>query len=272
MSAQSDWNLLTSVAENYERNLVPIIFAPWATDLVEIAVLQPGDRVLDVACGTGIVARVAARKLGDAGSVTGLDASAPMITAARAAATAEGLAVEWREASAVELPFPEAAFDILLCQSGLQFFPNRPTSLREMHRVLKPGGRLILSVWGPIERSPGFAVAADALTRHIGPEAARPITSGAFGLSDAEELRALITDAKFKDVTVHVAVKTLRYPSPDEFVLRHLAGSPLGRAVGDAGENALAALLAEVGARLASAVDGRGLAFPIEANIAVART
>ena len=141
-----------------------------------------------------------------------------------------GVAVEWREASAVELPFTEAAFDVVLCQSGLQFFPDRPASLREMHRVLKPGGRLILSVWGPIERSRGFAVAADALARHIGPEAARPITSGAFGLSDADELRALVTGANFKDITVRASVKILRYPSPDEFILRHITGSPLGSA------------------------------------------
>jgi ubiquinone/menaquinone biosynthesis C-methylase UbiE len=261
-----------NVAENYERNLVPIVFAPWANELVETAALRQGDRVLDVACGTGIVARIAARKLGGTGSVTGLDASAPMITVARAAATAEGVAVEWREASAVELPFTEAAFDVVLCQSGLQFFPDRPASLREMHRVLKPGGRLILSVWGPIERSRGFAVAADALARYIGPEAARPITSGAFGLSDADELRALVTGANFKDITVRASVKILRYPSPDEFILRHITGSPLGSAVGGAGESARTALLAEINARLASAVDEGGLAFSIEANIVIART
>jgi len=84
VTAQSDWNFLTSVAENYERNLVPIIFAPWADELVETACLRQRDRVLDVACGTGIVARIAARKLGGTGSVTGLDVSAPMIMVASA--------------------------------------------------------------------------------------------------------------------------------------------------------------------------------------------
>jgi 2-polyprenyl-3-methyl-5-hydroxy-6-metoxy-1,4-benzoquinol methylase len=95
--------------QGFFRNLlVPIIFAPWADELVETARLRQGDRVLDVACGTGIVARIAARKLGGTGSVTGLDVSAPMITVARATALTEGVAVEWREASAVELPFPDA--------------------------------------------------------------------------------------------------------------------------------------------------------------------
>ena len=108
--------------------------------------------------------------------------------------------------------------------------------------------------------------------RHIGPEAARPITSGAFGLSDADELRALVSDANFKNITVRASVKTLRYPSPDEFILRHLTGSPLGSAVGEAGESTRTALLAEINARLASDVDEGGLAFPIEAHIVVAHT
>src|SRR5262249_40222009 len=125
---------------------------------------------------------------------------------------------------------------------------------------------------GPIERSRGFAVAADALARHIGPAAAHPLTSGAFGLSDAGELRALVTDANFKNISVRAAVKTLRYPSPDEFIRRHIAGSPLGSAVGDAGKNARTALLSEINARLASDVDEGGLAFPIEAHIVVAHT
>ena len=121
MTAELDWNFLTSVAENYERNLVPIVFAPWADELVDTAALHQGDRVLDVACGTGIVARIAARKLGNTGSVIGLDASAPMITVARAAATAEGIAVEWREASAVELPFSPRRRSML-------YFVNRACS------------------------------------------------------------------------------------------------------------------------------------------------
>jgi ubiquinone/menaquinone biosynthesis C-methylase UbiE len=271
MSAQLNWHFLGSVPENYERYLVPSIFASWADDLVERAALRPGECALDVACGTGIVARFAARKLGNIGNVTGLDASAPMLAAARAAAIEEGLVVEWREGSAQELPFADAAFDVVLCQQGLQFFPDKSSALREMNRVLRPGGRLVLSVWGPIERSPGFAVLAEALRRHVSPAAGELIAFGPFGLGDAEELRALIAGADFRDITVRPAVKTLRYPSPDEFVLGYVASSPLASAVGDADESARASLLAEVGAKLAPAVDDRGLGFSIETNIAVAR-
>jgi len=271
MNAQSQWQFAGSVPENYERYLVPSIFAAWADDLVEVAALQPSERVLDIACGTGIVARTAARKLDAGGSVVGLDLSAPMLAVARTAAAAEGVTVEWREGSAVKLPLRDGEFDLVFCQQGLQFFPDRPTALGEMYRVLAPGGRVVLSVWRELERSPGFAVLAEVLTRHIGPEAGALMTSGPFALSNIEELRALIAGARFKDIAIRPAVRTLRYPSPDEFVLRYAAGSPLASTVAGADDNARAALLAEISVKLQSSVDDQGLAFPIESNIAVAR-
>ena len=185
MTAQSDWNFLTSVAENYERNLVPIVFAPWADELVETAALRQGDRVLDVACGTGIVARIAARKLGNTAGVVGVGCKRADDHGRSLDGNGRGHRHRVVGSQRGRTALPEAAFDVVLCQSGLQFFPDRSASLREMRRVLKPGGRLILSVWGPIERSRGFAVAADAVARHIGPEAARPITL-AFDLMTAQ--------------------------------------------------------------------------------------
>jgi ubiquinone/menaquinone biosynthesis C-methylase UbiE len=271
MSPSPQWQFVGSVPENYERYLVPTIFGPWALDLVEVAGAQPGERVLDIACGTGIVARTAARRVGTGGTVVGLDVSAPMLDAARAAAAGEGLSIEWREGSAMKLPFSDTEFDLALCQQGLQFFPDRPASLREMHRVLRPGGRLALSVWRPIGGSPGFAVLAEALSHHIGPEAGALMTSGPFGLSQAEDLRALIAGADFREITIRPAVKTLRYPSPDEFVRRYVAGSALAGPVTAASDDARAALLAEVTAGLRPYVDAEGLAFPIETNMAVAQ-
>ena len=181
------------------------------------------------------------------------------------------MAVEWREGSAVKLPLADAAFDVAFCQQSLQFFPDRVSALREIYRVLIPGGRLVLSVWGPIERSPGFAVLAEALRRHIGPDAGALMTTGPFSLSDAEELRAIIAEASFKDITIYSAAKTLRFPSPDQFVLRYAAGSALASAVAPADGNARAALLAEVATELQSAMDDQGLGFPIEANLVMAR-
>src|SRR5262244_133860 len=138
VSTHPQWQVVGNVPENYERSLVPSIFGPWANDLVDVAALQPGERVVDIACGTGIVARAAARRVGADGSVVGLDLSMPMLEAARSAATAEGVSIEWREGSAVKLPLVEAAFDVVLCQQGLQFVPDRRAALGEMHRVLRP--------------------------------------------------------------------------------------------------------------------------------------
>src|SRR6516164_10602557 len=147
MSAHPQWQFVGNVPENYQRYLVPSIFGPWAKDLVEIAGLKPGERVLDIARGTGIVARTAALTLGSGGGIIGLDVSAPMLAAARSAAAAEGLSIKWQEGSAVKLALIDATCDVVLCQQGLQFFPDRPAALREMHRVLRSGGRLVLSVW-----------------------------------------------------------------------------------------------------------------------------
>jgi SAM-dependent methyltransferase len=193
------WQFVGSVPENYERYLVPSIFAPWAHDLIEAAALQPRERVLDIACGTGIVARTAARILGVGVTVVGLDLSAPMLAVARTAAEAEGLFIEWREGSAVKLPLASATFDVSFCQQGVQFFPDKAAALSEAYRTLAPGGRLVLSVWREIVNSPGFVVLVDALTRHISREAGALMTSGPFGLSNPDELRALITGAGFRD-------------------------------------------------------------------------
>jgi SAM-dependent methyltransferase len=271
MSPDPQWQFVGSVPENYERYLVPTIFGPWALDLVEAAGARLGERVLDIACGTGIVARTAARRVGSGGTVVGLDVSAPMLDVARSVAAGEGLSIEWREGSAMKLPLPDTAFDLVLCQQGLQFFPDRPAALRETHRVLGPGGRLALSVWRPIGGSPGFAVLAQALSHQISTESGALMTSGPFGLGQAEELRALIAGAGFREITIRPAVKTLRYPSPDEFVRRYVAGSALAGPVAAAGDDARAALLAEVNAGLRPYVDDQGLAFPIESNVAVAQ-
>jgi ubiquinone/menaquinone biosynthesis C-methylase UbiE len=272
MNTGAQWQFLGSVPENYERHLVPSIFAPWAEEVVEVAGVRPGQRVLDIACGTGVVARTAARRPGSGGNVTGLDLSAPMLDVARSAAAAEGATIGWREGSALQLPFADQAFDIAFCQQGLQFFPDRPAAMREMYRVLAPGGKLVLSAWREIELSPGFAVLAQALTSHVSPEAGALLKSGPFGLSTTEELRDLIAGAGFEAISIRGAAKVLRYPSSDEFVLRYAAGSALAAAVANLGDDAWTALLAEVAERLQPYVQEQELAFPIDSNIATARS
>jgi ubiquinone/menaquinone biosynthesis C-methylase UbiE len=147
---------LTSVAEVYERYMVPAAFALWAADLLALLALPSGSRVLDVACGTGIVARMAAPQTGATGVVVGLDLHGGMLAVARAQAPT-GV---WVQGSATAFPCATAAFDVVVCQQGVQSFPDRLAALREMARVLRPGGRIALVVWGALADNPGHAALA----------------------------------------------------------------------------------------------------------------
>jgi SAM-dependent methyltransferase len=165
---QPGWQLEQVSAELYERYLVPPVTLPWARDLVGRVGLRPGDRVLDVACGTGAVARIAAAAVGEAGNVAAVDVNRGMLAVGRSIQPPNGARIEWHEGSADELPFGDGQFDIVLCQLGLQFFPDRPAALREMGRVLTNTGRIGVSVYTAIRRNPAANALANALDRQLG--------------------------------------------------------------------------------------------------------
>jgi ubiquinone/menaquinone biosynthesis C-methylase UbiE len=273
MSDKSQWQVAGSAPENYERALVPAVFAPWAPQVVALANPKSDERVLDVACGTGIVARLAAERVGGGGNVVGLDLNPGMLAVAASIAQktpATSAPITWREASATQMPFTDASFEIVYCQLGLQFFPDRPAALREMYRVLVSEGRLGLMVWRGIEHSPGFRVLADALGRHVGPEASA-LMRAPFSLFEKEELHALIAAAGFRDVAIRATLGTVRFPSAARFVQDYAAGSPLAGHVVKASDEARAALVSEVNEALQSYMVDGALAFPIEAHLASVR-
>jgi SAM-dependent methyltransferase len=193
-----------------------------------------------------------------------------MLAVARRLAPPQGASIEWREGNVSAIPLPDATFDLVLCQQGLQFFPDRSAALQEMRRVLASRGRMALSVWRPMHHSEGFAALFTALGRFIAPEAAAMI-QGPFAFGSADDLRMLITGAGFRIVDLRPATKTLRFPSPEEFAGRYVAATPLAAFVAKASDDARAALVTEVSAALRSLVDHQGLAFPIEAHLALAR-
>jgi SAM-dependent methyltransferase len=270
MGQQEQQPLHGTGAEIYERGLVPAIFAPWATILIEQAALQPGDRVLDVACGTGIVARLAARQVGSTGQIIGLDNNAGMLAVARSLPPIPGVSLEWQEGSTLAMPFADASFDALLCQQGLQFFTDRSAALREMHRVLVPGGRLVLSVWGPLERCPGYAALVRALEHHIG-TAAASIMRAPFALGEASEVRSLLAGGPFHEVQLHTTVRTVHFASPEQFVQIEMTPSHLEGPVAGMDERALSVLISEVKTALQPYVSPDGLAFPMQAHLVTAQ-
>jgi ubiquinone/menaquinone biosynthesis C-methylase UbiE len=273
MSQQGQWQVAGSAPEVYERELVPAVFGVWAPILVELAQPRPSERVLDVACGTGIVARIAATRVGPSGTVVGIDLNPGMLSVARSVVSPDsrsGGQLQWQEASADKLPFPDGSFNVVYCQLGLQFFADRPAALREMRRVLGTEGRLALMVWRGIHESPGFAVLADALQRHVG-QAAAAIMRAPFGLSNADELEALVRAAGFQNVAIQQRSGTVRFPSVERFVLSYVAGSPLAGPVSQADDAARAALITDVRNALGKFTSNDELAFPIAAHLLSAR-
>jgi SAM-dependent methyltransferase len=264
----TQFQLQGDAAERYERWIVPFITGPLVLPLLDLAELRAGERVLDVACGTGAVSRLAARRVAPSGAVTGLDLNEGMLAVAGRLPLPSGLTIDWREGSALALPFADRAFDVVVCQLGLMFFPDRLTALDEMRRVLTPGGRVALSVWtGP---SPYFTAQREGLARYVSAEAASTSTV-AFSLGDAAELGGLLEGAGFRDVVVHLVRLTLRLPAPEEFVLRHLSALPPAELIAAAGEETRAALIAHMKDATSGYVDGYGLAVPQEIHVATGR-
>jgi len=253
--------------EVYEQSLVPAIFGPWSTQMVALAQPRKGESILDVACGTGVVARRASQYVGTHGRVIGLDINPGMIEVACSILIPSGVSIEWRVGDALMLPFPNATFDIVFCQGGLQFVPDRLAALREMYRVLRSGGRLALMVGQAIDYCPGFAIIVDKLASCVGPQAAA-ILSLPFSLGDVEELRSLMVDAGFEDITIRPEVKMIRFPSPTTFVEDLITGSSIASQVD---QITLAKLKTEVSQELQPFAKKGALSFPMGVHFAVAQ-
>jgi ubiquinone/menaquinone biosynthesis C-methylase UbiE len=261
------WQVVGSSSDAYERFLVPTIFEPWAGVLLDHVDPQPGERLLDVACGTGVVARTAAARVLPAGSVTGIDVNADMLDTARQAAGADA-ATEWRQADALDLPFPEASFDVVVCQQGLQFVSDRAAMVRETRRVLAGSGRLAMSTWRGLEHNRGFAQFAQALERHSAE--AGSIMRTPFALGDQDELRRLLREAGFDHVRALIEARVCRFPSPAELLRYETLASPLAAPLAQLDAASQDRLGADVEDALASYVDDDGLAIPMECHVILA--
>jgi ubiquinone/menaquinone biosynthesis C-methylase UbiE len=201
-------NTQTSVHQIYEELLVPRMFTPLAHLLLDYAQVKEGDSVLDIACGPGTVANVAAKRTGNEGRVMGLDISPAMLDVAKGKHQPDGSAtIEYVESPAYPLQAEDDAFDVVVCQQGLQFFPERVEALKEMLRITKTGGRIAVAVWGSIEKCELFFQLYSAMAETIPSEIAE-ILKAPFHLHNTEEVFELAKEAGFKNADV----KTVSYP------------------------------------------------------------
>jgi len=252
----------------YERFLVGPLFRPWAETLIDHARLQRGDRVLDVACGTGIVARVAKERLGETGGVVGVDVSPQMLAVAKAVAPQ----IEWREGNAQALPLADGErFDVVVCHQGLQFFPDKSAALDEMKRAVSPGGRTAVAVWRSLDDTPFVQELHQIAERRLGTIADRRHSFG-----DRAALEQVMTASGFIDVRVEALTRTIRFQDGAVFVrLNTMALVGMSQAAStlteDERQRIVDAIVDDSAEVLQRYTDAQGLAFELDANVATAR-
>ena len=217
-----------SAAEVYEEFFIPALFQQWTAKVADTARIQPGQRVLDVACGTGVLTRTVAERVGASGSVIGLDVNEGML----AVAARKAPQIEWRQGRAEALAFDNGSFDAVVSQFGLMYFEDRQVALREMMRVLRPGGHFAVAVWDSLENSPGYKALTDLLLRLFGEEAANALRAP-FVLGNAAELRALFSDAGIPQTEITTHDGAAHFPSIEALVYTEIKGWVLADTMDD---------------------------------------
>lgn len=209
----------TDAAKAYEALFVPALFRQWATTLADAAQIQSGQHVLDVACGTGVLSREAASRTGLTGYVAGVDPNFGMLAVGKELAPE----VDWKQGVAEALPFSDESFDKVVSQFGLMFFSDRHQAIREMLRVLVPGGRLVVAVWDSLANTPAYAAEVALLDRLAGPQAADALRAP-FVLGDRHTLAALFVAAGASLIDITTQPGKAQFPSVSVMVEADLRG------------------------------------------------
>ena len=223
-----------SVPKAYDEFLVPRLFEPWAKLLLDEADLRPGESVLDVATGPGTVARLAAVRVGAKGRVVATDIAQPMLDIAKAKSqpSAAAAAIDYLYSPAAPLAVPTGTFDAVLCQQGLQFFPDRPSALREMRRVLRPSGRTAIAVWGELERNEIYAAFHAALQATVRSDLAELITAP-FSWPSGTALKSAAEDVGFRNVHLSTRSLSMVLEGGLEQAIQSFAATPVAPGVGE---------------------------------------
>jgi ubiquinone/menaquinone biosynthesis C-methylase UbiE len=258
------FQLPLEAAELYESAFVPGFFAQWAPLLCDAAGVGPGHEVLDVACGTGIVARTAAQRVGPGGRVVGVDLNEAMLTVARRVAPQ----LEWRQGDVARLPSPDGAFDRVLCQMALMFFPDRGAALSEMARVARPGATVGVLVPSRLELQPAFRPLLDMIVGHAGRDA-RSLLTTYFACGDQDELLATVHAAGLTAPDISTYEGVYGAPSVAAAVRTEIDSTPLGERIS---ADVYRRILDDADAVLAPFTQTDGaLRAPFSADVVVAR-
>ena len=253
-------------ANAYQALFVPALFGQWAPKVADAAQVQPGQRVLDVACGTGILTREIAPRIGSAGRVVGVDPSPGMVAVAKRLAPT----IEWREGVAESLPFPDQSFDAVVSQFGLMFFTDRRQALREMLRVLTPGGRLAVAVWDSLDNIPAYASEVALLERTVGRRGADALRAP-FVLGTRKDLATLFSEAGVVSAEITTHRGTAQFPSIRTMVEADLRGwLPVMGVV--LNEDLIGRILHEAGHALGTYATAKGrVTFDVSAHLVTAK-
>lgn len=206
-----------TAAEIYEAFFLPALFEQWAGQVLDAAGVAEGDHLLDVGCGTGVLAREARGRVGRAGRVVGVDPNDGMLAVARRTPD-----VEWQTGSAEDLPFEDDIFHIVVSQFAMMFFEDRTKALQEMKRVLRRDGRVAIATWASLPDTPGYAAMVDLLDRLFGTEAGDALRAP-YNMGDPDELHELLTGV-FADVEITQLDGTARFDSIEDWVHTDIRG------------------------------------------------
>lgn len=229
MSTHDRGQVPDSAAEIYERFFVPALFSQWPPIILAEADVQSGDRLLDVACGTGVLAREALKTVGDSGNVVGIDINDGMLAVARSKPSR----INWINGAAESLPFETHSFDRVVSQFGLMFFQDPTTAITEMLRVLRPGGKLAVAVWASLDSTPGYAAVAKLLRDLFGSDVAKSIEVP-YCLGDTATLKALFSQAGADEIIIRTVEGKAHFASIESWIYTDIKGWTLADHIGDA--------------------------------------